>query len=388
MKYWRGYLTAVIFAGLTLALQQFAKNHSDLLDMFYPYMTRIVQDILVGWSGGFSFCLWQILAGVFVVFLIATVVLMVILKWNFFQWLGWVLACVSIGFCLHTGLYGLNTHCSPLAEDIRLNVTEFTVTELVNATTYYRDKANELAPQIPRDAEGDPQLPSFEEMAAQAGEGFKTLTYERSYSVLGGDITPVKKLGLSEMYTSMGIAGMTMPLTGEAAVNPEIPGISIPFTMCHEMAHRMCIAQERDANLAAFLTCEVNSDPVFQYSAYFMAYRYCYSALLSDGTSTARAAAKTIQAGVDPLLQKDLTDYDTFFAKKQDKKATNLANKVNDSYIQASGDESGIGSYSEVSTLLVSWYVQEIYLPAHQDEVEKFDPLDPEQVELDYGTEG
>ena len=388
MKYWRGYLTAAIFAGLTLALQQFAKNHGDLLDMFYPYMTRIVQDILVGWSGGFSFCLWQILAGVFVVFLIVTIVLMVILKWNFFQWLGWVLACVSIGFCLHTGLYGLNTHCSPLAEDIRLNVTEFTVTELVNATTYYRDKANELAPQIPRDAEGDPQLPSFETMAAQAGEGFKTLTYERSYSVLGGDTTPVKKLGLSEMYTSMGIAGMTMPLTGEAAVNPEIPGISIPFTMCHEMAHRMCIAQERDANLAAFLTCEANSDPVFQYSAYFMAYRYCYSALLSDGTSTARAAAKTIQAGVDPLLQKDLTDYDAFFAKKQDKKATNMANKVNDTYIQVSGDESGIGSYSEVSTLLVSWYVQEIYLPAHQDEVEKFDPLDPEQVELDYGTEG
>ena len=225
-------------------------------------------------------------------------------------------------------------------------------------------------------------------MAAQAGEGFKTLTYERSYSVLGGDTSPVKKLGLSEMYTSMGIAGMTMPLTGEAAVNPEIPEISIPFTMCHEMAHRMCIAQERDANLAAFLTCEANSDPVFRYSAYFMAYRYCYSALLSDGTSTARAAAKTIQAGVDPLLQKDLTDYDTFFAKKQDKKATDMANKVNDTYIQASGDESGVGSYSEVSTLLVSWYVQEIYLPAHQDEVEKFDPLDPEQVELDYGMGG
>lgn len=388
MKYWRGYLTAAIFAGLTLALQQFAKNHSDMLDMFYPYMTRIVQDILVSWSGGFNFCLWQVLAGLLVVILIATIVLMVILKWNFFQWLGWVLACVSIGFCLHTGVYGLNTHCSPLAEDIRLNVTEFTVTELVNATTYYRDKANEYSRQIPRDAEGNPQLPSFEEMAAQAGEGFKTLTYERSFSVLGGDTSPVKKLGLSDMYTSMGIAGMTMPLTGEAAVNPEIPGISIPFTMCHEMAHRMCISQERDANLAAFLTCEANSDPVFRYSAYFMAYRYCYSALLSDGTSTARAAAKTIQAGVDPLLQQDLTDYDAFFAKEQDEKATNVANKVNDSYIQASGDESGIRSYSEVSTLLVSWYVQEIYLPAHQDEVEKFDPLDPDQVELDYEMGG
>ena len=388
MKYWRGYLTAVVFAGLTLALQQFAKNHGDLLDMVYPYMTRIVQDMLTGWSSGFSFCLWQILVGIFVVILIATVVLMVILRWNFFQWLGWVLACVSIVFCLHTGLYGLNTHCSPLAEDIRLNVTEFTVTELVNATTYYRDKANALAPQIPRDAEGKPQLSSFEEMAGQAGEGFKKLTYEHSYSVFGGNTAPVKELGMSDMFTSMGIAGMTMPLTGEAAVNPQIPGISLPFTMCHEMAHRMCISQERDANLAAFLACQANSDPTFQYSAYFMAYRYCYSALRSDRTSTAQAAAKTIQAGVGSLLQQDLTDYDTFFAQKQDEKATNMANKLNDTYIQVSGDESGVRSYEEVSTLLVSWYIQEVYLPAHQDEVEKFDPLDPDQVDLDYGFGG
>ena len=388
MKYWRGYLTAVIFAGLTLALQQFAKNYGDLLDMVYPYMTRIVQDMLVGWSGGFGFCLWQILAGLLVVLFITTIVLMIVLRWNFFQWLGWVLACVSIGFCLHTGLYGLNTHCSPLAEDIRLNVTEFTVTELVNATTYYRDNANALAQEISRDAEGNPQLPSFEEMAAQAGEGFKKLTYERSYSVFGGDVAPVKELGMSGMFTSMGIAGFTMPLTGEAAVNPNIPGVSIPFTMCHEMAHRMCIAQERDANLAAFLSCEANSDKVFRYSAYFMAYRYCYGALLSDGTSTARAAAKTIQAGVHPLLQKDLLAYDAFFAEAQDEKATNLANKVNDTYIQVSGDESGIRSYEEVCTLLVSWYLQEIYLPAHQDEVEKFDPMDPEQVELDYTVGG
>ena len=83
------------------------------------------------------------------------------------------------------------------------------------------------------------------------------------------------------MYSSMGITGVTFGLTGEACVNPQIPGVSLPFTMCHEMAHRMCIAPERDANFAAFLAASVHSDPEFQYSDYFMAFRYCYSALSS-----------------------------------------------------------------------------------------------------------
>ena len=32
--------------------------------------------------------------------------------------------------------------------------------------------------------------------------------------------------------------------------------------------------------------------------------------------------------------------------------------------------------------LLISWYLQEIYLPAHKDEVITFDPMDKNQVDL------
>ena len=43
-------------------------------------------------------------------------------------------------------------------------------------------------------------------------------------------------------------------------MNPSAPDVSLPFTMCHEMAHRMCIAYERDANFAAFLAAAHNPD--------------------------------------------------------------------------------------------------------------------------------
>ena len=384
MKYWRGYLTAAIFAAITWALTEFCRTHTALVDLIYPYFTRLIQTTLADWSSGVSFCLWQVLAVLLVIVFVATIVLMVILKWNFFQWLGWVLAGCTLIFTLHTGIFGLNNYAGPLADDIRLSVADetYTVTELSNATEYFRDKANELALQIPRTEDGKPDYPTFQEMAEAAGEGFKTLTYDYSFSVFAGSTVPVKELGWADMYTSMGIAGITMPLTGEAAVNPNIPVVSIPFTMCHEMSHRMCISLERDANLAAFLACRVHTDPVFQYSGYFMAFRYCYNALISVGTSAADHAASNIYAGVNDFLMADLQDYKAFYAANMDSDASDFANSVNDTYIKVSGDESGTASYSEVCDLLVSWHIQEIYLPTHQDEVEQFDPLDKNQVDL------
>jgi hypothetical protein len=190
------------------------------------------------------------------------------------------------------------------------------------------------------------------------------------------------------MYTSMGITGVHMPLTGEAAVNPQTPVVALPFTMCHEMSHRMCIAVERDANMGAFLACDANDNVIFRYSAYFMAFRYCYNSLVAKGTSAAISAANDIYDGIDSLLMQDLNDYKEFFQKHQDQNATNLANKANDTYIKVSGDEQGVTSYDTVGDLLVGWYIQEIYLPAHKDEEQVFDPLDKNQIDLTPSVNG
>ena len=203
LKYWRGYITAAIFAVVTLGLREFAKTHQTLVDMVYPYISRLIQTYLAGWCSGVDFCLWQVIAVLLVVLLLASVVVMIVLRWNFFQWLGWVLASASLLIMLHTGIYGLNSFAGPLSEDIHLNETDYTVTELAEATKYYLDEANKLSTLVQRDADGNPVFPSFEAMAAAAGDGFKTLTMEESLSVFAGSLLPVKKLGWSEMYTSM-----------------------------------------------------------------------------------------------------------------------------------------------------------------------------------------
>lgn len=362
MKYWRGYLIAAIIAIITNVIKKLASTYSDLVDMVYPYLTRTVQTFLAQWSGSMDFCIWQVAVVVLVLFALATVVLMIVLRWNPIQWFGWILTGIVCVNFLSTCIYGLNYHAGPLASDIRLNLTEYTLEELEHAAVYYRDLANKLADQVERDSNGDVVFPEFEVLAQQAGEGFEALTYEYSYSVFAGSTLPVKKLGWADMYTSKGVAGKTVGITGEAAVNPEIPAVIMPFVMCREMSHRMCIAIEEDANFAAFLAGQANSEAAFQYSAYFMAYRYCYNALYEQGSADATTTAARIETEVNKNLRHDLEVYDRFFKK----------------------DKSSTYADSLVADLLVSWHIQEVVIPSQtDDEAESvFDPYDESQVDL------
>jgi hypothetical protein len=136
----------------------------------------------------------------------------------------------------------------------------------------------------------------------------------------------------------------------------------------------MCIAADADANLSAFLACQANSQAEFQYSAYLMAYRFCYQTLQQlDST-----AAQEVNAGVSERLYDDLADYDRFFpGAVQEDNFIALTNRL---YNKLRSED-----YVSPSTgdLLVSWYIQEIVLPTYGDDnPNRFDPYDETKVDL------
>ena len=382
MKYWFGYLVAGILAGFTWVLQQFGSRYSTLVDMVYPYVVRTMEDFLAGWSGEGEFMRWQLIELGLGVIVLASLVVVVATRRSLIGWGGWMLSIAAAVYMLHTLMWGLNYYAGPLSDDLRLEVAQYTLSELKEATEYYRDKANILSEQVKRDGSGVAQLADFDTLAERAGEGFEVLTLEHSYPVFAGCKLPVKKLGWADMYSSMGITGVTFGITGEAAVNPQIPDVALPFTMCHEMAHRMCIANERDANFAAFLACSVHPDVEFEYSAYFMAYRYCFNALSTIRTQDGVLAAKEIKEGVGQKLQTDLNNYSSFFSQKRNDAAASFADTANDTYLRSSGDSAGIGSYSQVCDLLVNWHIQQVVLPSISTEEFVFDPFDRNQVDV------
>ena len=378
MKYWWGYLTAGIFAAISWALVQFAKAHGVLVDMIYPYVTRLIITYLADATSGIKGLLWQTLLIIGILAAIGGIVFVIVKKKNPIRGIGWVLAIVSFVAFLNTGLYGLNAYAGPLADDLHLDVADYTVTELSEAAIFFRDKANALAKEITRNEKGEPDFGTFEQLAEQAGEGYKTLTYDQALSVFAGSTVPVKKWKIG---ATKGKSGVTVAITGESAVNPKVPSAALPFAMCKEMAHRMTIYTETDARFSAFLAGINNSSPAFRYSAYLMAYHYCYEALASVPTSTAQACAKEADNGVNDLLRRDLEDCIDFYGKHEVEPNVRTADPEDES------DESlpvnlTFSSYSDVSDLLASWYIQNYIVPLHAEEENVFDPFDPTQVDL------
>ena len=380
MKYWRGYLVAGILAVIAGAAVAFAKAHPVLIDMVYPYLTRIYISAMADWTAVVSVCLWQVLLLLGIIALIASIVMLIILRWNFVQWLGWVTAVISCVALLNTVVWGLGAYASPLADDVRLEVSDYTVSELVEATTYFRDQANELAKKMPRDNKGKTDVGTFEEIAEKSYDGFRYLTYEDNISAFASSKAPVKKLGMSGLFLGKGDSGMTVALTGESAVRSSVPAACLPFAMCKELSHRISIYSEADAQFAAFLACIHNESQAYQYSGYLMAYYYCYESLASISTSAAQAAAKKADAGVGNYMRADLDECIDFYGER-----VGAANVQAEANITDQGGEITLisfSSYNSVTDLFASWYIRDFILPAYQEESNEFDPLDESQVDL------
>lgn len=353
MKYWRGYLVAAIVAACTWGLEQFAKGHSALVDMIYPYATRMVQTYLTQWSGGVDFLVWQVFLVAFIVLVLASIVLMVVLKWNPIQWFGWVLAAASLVTLLNTGIYGLNTYAGPISEDLRLAEADYTVSELEQTALFYGKKANELA------SRGTGTL-TFSQMNELAADGFTYMKTQEFQSVFAGSTDPVKELGFADYFTGKGIDGVHVGITGEAALNPQLPAVSQPFVISKLMAKRMCIANEPDAAFAAFLTCRSSESPSFQYAAYLNAYYACCKLLEGVSESTGQAEGLLrVQAVAESALRTDVQALDGFYGKHTNAQQTETFCKY-----------------------LVSLYIKEEILPLKQEEEVQFDPLDKTQVDL------
>lgn len=383
MKYWRGYLTAGFFAFLAWALSQFAKSHEVLMDAIYPYISRMIQTTLSGWTGGVEYCLWQLLLVVFAVVVLASIVLMLVLKWNPIQWLGWVLAVVCAVFALNTGIYGLNQYAGSLADDIKLELQEYSVEDLKDAAVYYRDKANALAELVSRDSQSQLDFGTLAELNEVAPQGFHVLVYDRYFSIFAGSMDPVKELGWADWFSSAGTTELLVPLTAEAAVNPQTPDLGLPFALCRVMCQRMALASDTASGFGAFLACQANSDIRFQYSGYVMAYRSCYDALSRVYSSAGAQAAVEVDRGVSDCLRQDMAQYDSFFSQVKADTAVALTEQFHDTYQTLSSDPELVASYGETCDLLVSWYIQEEVIPNQVVEEEnKFDPFDPNQVDL------
>jgi hypothetical protein len=160
----------------------------------------------------------------------------------------------------------------------------------------------------------------------------------------------LKKSIFSLPLTYMGFSGYLNPFSGEAQVDHLVPKVSLPIICSHEVAHQLGIASESEANFIGFLAAIHNEDPVFQYSALLMAYRYA----LYDLSKSDADLAKTYLNKTPKGIIQNIKEIDKFWIKYQ-----NVSEKYfkifYDNYLKINSQKHGIKSYSKMIDLLIAF---------------------------------
>lgn len=178
------------------------------------------------------------------------------------------------------------------------------------------------------------------------------------YRRLGGVLAPAvpdlepsrpKFALLSGLMSRALTHGMVVPWSHEALLNRETPRASLPFALCHEMAHQRGIAREDEANFVGYLAARAHPDPAFRYSAL----RFALAEGLAHLARTDPEASAALVRGLDPAVREDYGK-DAAWARARRSRFSEVQGKAYDRYLKAQGQREGVRSYGRVVDLLLA----------------------------------
>ena len=357
----RNRLVAAAILAVACPLLALLLSQPSLQAVLFPGYRRLSKSLMSALAAAASiapFAIWDWLTAALAVAAVATLARRIRRRQRILPWLSVVALVVAATAFLSTAGWALNHYAPPLARELGFEVRESSVDELEEATRYYLEQAARLAPQVPRDADGHLVRQDFFELAGIAGTSYGALA--QRWGIFDGPQLPVKALlvyGPILLYS--GHTGIFWAPTGESGVPLDCADADQPFIMCHEAAHRLGIASEREANFAAFLACTANEDIRFRYAGYLSAFGYCLNALASADLDRA-------QQMLDEFAASDLYEGAVLvFVDRADTRAhydayegpfTDVGTAVNDGYLRSFGEDEGVRSYGLVVDYLIAWH--------------------------------
>ena len=326
-----------------------SKGGSRFFDIYTPFSIAL-EGVLSRITGIVPFSVFELLC---VIGLIAAVVnlILAIKRRRVAKWFTAVFMTASLLLFGFTFSWGLNHFGPTITEALDMDIRQYSVDELEAATRYMMGMAGQTVEALPADEKGVTIFSDFKTLAKEANDGYKILE-SQGLSFFGGSDAPPKPLASGILFSYTGTTGIYIFLTGESNVNPDAYVAAIPFTMCHELAHRKAFAHEEDANFCAFLACNASKNPEFNYSGFYEAFIYCYNSLYKAAPDRAMA----LWSDANPRLHADIAATNEHY-HKYDGKVQEAAQSVNDAYLKAYGEDKGVQSYGAVTDALIAWYL-------------------------------
>lgn len=173
-----------------------------------------------------------------------------------------------------------------------------------------------------------------------------------------------KNMLFSPFISKVGVSGYMGPFFNEFHLNAELLPEEYPAVYAHELAHRLNVASEAEANFYAWLTCTRSSLPAVRYSGHFLIFGY-----------VARNAAYLLTQeeyedfirSVRPEIIEQYKAHQTYWRKKYSPFIGNIQNRLYNLFLKSNRISSGTKNYSEVIGLIMSWRQAEKLLSPHQN---------------------
>ncbi|RUA06521.1 MAG: DUF3810 domain-containing protein [Flavobacteriia bacterium] len=258
-------------------------------------------------------------------------------------------AFFSVIYFLFYFLWGLNYFREPVERSMDLAKNEYnqeTLKKLTDKLFFNLVKTHKLL--TANDSLKVTISQSKNELITQTQNGYSEL--KKIFPQFSYKPVSLKKSMYSLPLTYMGFSGYLNPFSGEAQVDYLVPKVSLPIISSHEVAHQLGIASESEANFIGFLAAVHNDDPVFQYSAYLMAYRYA----LYDLSKSDRSISKKYMEKTPKGILENIKEIDRFWQQYQN--ASEKYFKIfYDNYLKINQQKHGIQSYSKMIDLLIAY---------------------------------
>ena len=162
----------------------------------------------------------------------------------------------------------------------------------------------------------------------------------------------VKKAIFPTLGDYIGYLAFYQPITAEAIVRSDLPILTQPYTIAHEMAHQLGYASETEANFIAFVVATEADDPMFKYSMLLQMFTYAQDAQLlllagTKGFDAWKAQIAKNKALLSPAVIKDRAEIKAFFAARAAKQIQ-ASNQLYDQFLKWNQQAAGLDSYADV----------------------------------------
>jgi hypothetical protein len=185
------------------------------------------------------------------------------------------------------------------------------------------------------------------------------------YPFLNYHYPSIKKAAFPIWGDYFGYTAFYQPITGEAIIRGDLPILTMPFTICHEMAHQLGYASESEANFIAYVIGVESKNPIFNYATQLQLFTYAQQAHLKAIAQRGdqKMFMNIIERNKKLMSPKVLADRKiirNFFTIKQALQFPGSA-QAYDQFLQWNHQKNGIQSYNDVLLWALAYKRIKIY---------------------------